>query len=544
MTKKRTLWLRGSTFTLPDVADASPLREAIENLCAPELIRVDPKKLVPTPDNARVLNKRCAKYKELLASVKAQGVLVPVAARPHPTKPGLYDLRCGERRVAAALDAGLPWVPVMFFNNLTDEQAYELTFTENCHRDDLSPAETGRAVITALAKRSNDVKAVAAQFGRSVEWVRQTAKLRNLSEKWQAALEEGAFPNFTTSHLECVAGYPPEVQDDMHEMPHMWSLCSVTELERELNRRYRRALGKAPFDIQDAKLCPRVGACTTCTKRASMTAKLFKDDHEAEVALKADKCLSPSCWLAKELATAKVLAASLKHDGVSVRYGATDYFSQYNGDEYRAYKKAFGELMDVRDHQVKGNYAPYQIAKKEDKGAIAVLVVHGPGAGKLMYVAKRKKQSVPYEPDAEDLQEQAEEEALGRVTDKLKDAILAAGAPVGGMHALLLVFGASGALDAWGEDGNLFNEPMEYYDQCEKLVSSGEDMSEIWRRVKNNIVTEFCSGVYGLEELRATGKQLWPSLGIDLKAIEKEAAAEVAPLTAAAQKAKRGAKAK
>ena len=63
--------------------------------------------VVPTGDNARVIDVEGASFKELVESVRAQGVLVPVHVRPHPVEEGKYDLRAGERRLRAAVAAGL-----------------------------------------------------------------------------------------------------------------------------------------------------------------------------------------------------------------------------------------------------------------------------------------------------------------------------------------------------------------------------------------------------------------------------------------------------
>ena len=63
--------------------------------------------LIPTEDNPRDLRMDEA-MRELIASVKAIGVLQPGVARPHPALKGKFDLRVGSRRLVASRDAGLP----------------------------------------------------------------------------------------------------------------------------------------------------------------------------------------------------------------------------------------------------------------------------------------------------------------------------------------------------------------------------------------------------------------------------------------------------
>lgn len=63
-------------------------------------------KVIPTTDNPRVIRENDPKTAELAASIISKGLLQPVLCRPHPTKPGFYDLRAGERRFQAHKKSG------------------------------------------------------------------------------------------------------------------------------------------------------------------------------------------------------------------------------------------------------------------------------------------------------------------------------------------------------------------------------------------------------------------------------------------------------
>lgn len=78
----------------------------------------------------------------LVSSIKEQGQHVPILVRPHPEKPGRYQVAFGHRRLRAAFEAGLPVKAVV--RDLTDEQLVIAQGQENNERQDLSFIEKAR----------------------------------------------------------------------------------------------------------------------------------------------------------------------------------------------------------------------------------------------------------------------------------------------------------------------------------------------------------------------------------------------------------------
>jgi len=383
MMKKKLVDVTSDVNYAPD-----GVAEAARAFPVAQLLQIDPGLLVPTPDNARAkIDKKSAKYQELLASVRVEGVRVPVAARPFLPEQSAdvadgrrYDLRYGERRREAAIDAGLATIPVLVYEGLSDELAYEMTFIENSHRDDLKPVELGRSVMTDLAKHGNDVRAVAARYGRSVEWVRTIAKLRDLSPAVAAKVETDAkFALWTTAHLVVLAQLPAAVQEQfVRERCKYRADQTVKQLEQQINTEYRRLLAKAPFDVENPVLAPKVGPCGECKRRESRVSKLFEDD-DTGVTPATDRCLDPACWQAKVSAHMQELAAALKAKGQTPVFARTDY-GDYETNQRQ--KKEFGEVVAIDKY----DYTP---AKEGVKGAMAVVVVHGPGTGEVKWFVKK-----------------------------------------------------------------------------------------------------------------------------------------------------------
>jgi len=81
---------------------------------------------------------------ELADNIKQYGLLQPIVARPRESK---FEIVVGERRVRASRLAGLESIPAIV-RTLTDDQTDELRLIENVHREDLTNAEKGDAVIS------------------------------------------------------------------------------------------------------------------------------------------------------------------------------------------------------------------------------------------------------------------------------------------------------------------------------------------------------------------------------------------------------------
>ena len=80
---------------------------------------------------------------QLAETIKSQGFQGVLIARPHPEKPGTYQITAGHRRREAAKKAGLETLPVIV-HPWSDLEMATLSATENIQREDLSPLEEGK----------------------------------------------------------------------------------------------------------------------------------------------------------------------------------------------------------------------------------------------------------------------------------------------------------------------------------------------------------------------------------------------------------------
>ena len=128
---------------------------------------------------------------DLANSIKAQGVVQPIVARPISGKGSeqRYEIVAGERRWRAAQIAGLQNVPAII-REVPDEAAIAMALIENIQRENLNPLEEARA-LDRLIREFNLTHAEAAQaVGRSRASVSNLLRLQDLSDKVKPLLED------------------------------------------------------------------------------------------------------------------------------------------------------------------------------------------------------------------------------------------------------------------------------------------------------------------------------------------------------------------
>lgn len=348
----------------------------------------------PTPENPRHINEKDPKFLELVESVRARGVVVPVHVREiaearsteHETNPKSkiqnlkYELLAGERRLRAARAAGLATIRAINHGSIGDEEAFEITFAENFNRQDLTPMEEARACATLLEKYDGDTRAVASKMGRSTTWVRTRANIQEgLSRQWKAAIEDQPeFKNITAGHLALVARFPADTQDLILERIYDCDLESLSSFEDKCGQ-FLRLLAKAPWDTDEVvTLGKEKRSCSACPKRSSAQPGLW----EAEGSGKDDRCLDPSCWDDRLMLHLVERYKQLKKEYPKIRAVCSEAAMNYSRQQ--EYQKLFGQIMRSYEYE--------KLVKTKADAAVAVMVLDGPDAGELRW-AKIKKQA-------------------------------------------------------------------------------------------------------------------------------------------------------
>jgi ParB family chromosome partitioning protein len=127
----------------------------------------------------------------LAASMREQGVLQPLLVRPHPTKPGEYEIVAGERRWRAAQKAQLHEVPVLV-RELDDRRTLEIGLVENVQREDLNAVEEAEAYRRLMEEFNHTQEALATSLGKSRSHIANTLRLLALPAAVLKLVEAGS----------------------------------------------------------------------------------------------------------------------------------------------------------------------------------------------------------------------------------------------------------------------------------------------------------------------------------------------------------------
>ena len=127
---------------------------------------------------------------ELADSIRAQGVVQPIVARPIAGTGGTqrYEIVAGERRWRAAQLAGLAEIPTVI-RDIPDEAAIAMALIENIQREDLNPLEEARALDRLIREFDLTHAEAADAVGRSRAAVSNLLRLQDLAEKVKPLLE-------------------------------------------------------------------------------------------------------------------------------------------------------------------------------------------------------------------------------------------------------------------------------------------------------------------------------------------------------------------
>lgn len=139
---------------------------------------------------------------ELVASVRAHGVLQPILVRPMPE--GRYEIVAGERRWRAAQAAGLHEMPAVV-RPLDDRAAFEIALIENIQRSDLNAIEEARGYKRLIDDFGHTQQVLAGIVGKSRSHVTNLLRLLDLPTAVQSMVEDG---RLTMGHARALASAP------------------------------------------------------------------------------------------------------------------------------------------------------------------------------------------------------------------------------------------------------------------------------------------------------------------------------------------------
>jgi ParB family chromosome partitioning protein len=176
-------------------------------------ISVSLSKLIPSKRNPRRVKPQREAHRQMVASIRAHGLLAPLVVRADDGNAGDFKVIAGNRRLAALRevykDSAKPPKVLCVLRSVDDDTADALALAENFVREAMHPMDEAEAFAKLAREEAKGVEAIAAEFGVSQPYVRQRMKLATLAEPIKAGYRQGAID---TATAEAFASVPPDRQ--------------------------------------------------------------------------------------------------------------------------------------------------------------------------------------------------------------------------------------------------------------------------------------------------------------------------------------------
>ncbi len=176
-------------------------------------------------------------------SIKAQGIVQPIVARPLKKENGKaqrYEIVAGERRWRAAQMAGLGEIPAVI-RDVSDDAAIATALVENIQRENLNPLEEARALDRLIREFDLTHQEGADAIGRSRSSVSNLLRLLDLSDKVKPMLESR---QLEMGHARALLSIPSKTQQFDAARQVVRKGLSVRETEQLVRRVLANQSGK------------------------------------------------------------------------------------------------------------------------------------------------------------------------------------------------------------------------------------------------------------------------------------------------------------
>ena len=402
------------TATVPTVVEEAPQQATLKTPLATATAEtdLDITTVHPSADNHRKTFNDTS-LQELADSIREVGVLQAIAVRPRTA--GGYEIIYGERRYRASLLAEAKTIKATIYNNVTDDEAEDMSLSENLQREQVRPTEEAKAFKRLLEKGRYDMYSLVSRFGRSEKYIYTRLKLNELYQPIGELLDN---EKITVSVAEEISTYEPNIQKDVYEN-HLkegsrddWSGYTLNLFKRYFEKCYTTDLEQYKFDKTECKACVHNAAnynlfaehngCGHCTNR-----KCLETKNAAFVAKETEKLLKsdPKLVIARPYYGSRNDTALQKLDKKGHEIKDFDYnvsAREFPKAPEAPQKEQFTEPTEYEQavqtfEQKNEEYARKveELNQKKEEGRIKTYVKVGQTEPELCYVEINKKDTAP-----------------------------------------------------------------------------------------------------------------------------------------------------
>jgi len=340
--------------------------------------------------------------KELAQSISVHGLIQPITVRRKGAKGEHYEIICGERRFRACRMLNMKEIPAIV-REVTDEQAYDLSITENLQREDVPPMEAAEAYKRLIDTKRYDIATLALKFGKSEKTIYQTLKLCDLIKGIATLVREG---KLTASAGVVISKYDKKIQEAIlkdrlgEDGQGEWCHISAHVLDRKIQSGYTNDLSNYGFDKTACLKCAHNSnnfdlfaegsGCGKCTNK-----KCLQDKNMAFVVAQAEAVAlaDPNLVFVGEQygyeneATQKIRKGGYEFKNVQT-YNLNSYPTAPTPPEVSEFAKPEDFDKAQARHEKEQNYfenKTQEIDKLKEQGKIRVYAKIGDNGVKLHY---------------------------------------------------------------------------------------------------------------------------------------------------------------
>jgi len=184
---------------------------------------------------------------ELTNSIKEQGVIQPIVARPDKTREGKFEIIAGERRWLASQNAGLHEVPVVVLD-VDDVKSLEFAIIENVQRQDLNSIEEARGYQKLVDDFSYNQEKLSQFIGKSRSYIANSLRLLSLPTEVLKMVELG---ELSAGHARTLIGLNNSVELAKEINKKKLSVRQSEILVRQLRNKKLKLIPKKDANILD-----------------------------------------------------------------------------------------------------------------------------------------------------------------------------------------------------------------------------------------------------------------------------------------------------
>lgn len=194
-----------------------------------EVVRVTLKSIVPNPLQPRKEFQE-NELRELMESIRENGLLQPLVVRPSPSAPNRYELVAGERRFRSLQALGWEDAPVMV-REVDDETLLVLALVENLQREALNPLEEAEGYQALADQFELTQDEIARAVGKNRSTIANTLRLLNLPHSVRKLVAAG---DLSSGHARALLSLDDPVRMAEVGRRALSEGWSVREIERRI----------------------------------------------------------------------------------------------------------------------------------------------------------------------------------------------------------------------------------------------------------------------------------------------------------------------